>query len=144
MLSKKFYDVPVFLWVILLGLIAYLLYKKFYKPENMSNSSTEQTTTTQPKSDDIKLYNFNTSWCGHSLRFQEEWNKFSNEISKKNNVVPVKVYDIKCDNKDNESMCVDYEVPGYPTVIIEKNGAREVYNGPRTADALMETIEKKL
>ena len=146
MFSTKINNIPVFLFVILGCLIMYLVYKEFCSSsESMDNSeSTTNEQMTNEKSNDIKLYNFNTSWCGYSVRFQEEWNKFTDEISKKNNVIPVKVYDIKCDNAANQSMCVDYEIPGYPTVVIEKNGVREVYNGPRTASALLDTVEKKL
>ena len=151
MFTRKFYDVPVYLWVILLCLLGYLLYTKLYKSEHMSNAKANNTDTgyTNKSEDvdttnDLKLYNFNTSWCGHSVRFQDEWNKFANEIAKKNNVLPVKVYDIKCDNVANQSMCEDYEIPGFPSVVIEKNGKRELYNGPRTADALLETVEHKL
>ncbi len=146
MFTRKFYEVPVYLWVILFCLLGYLLYKKFFTSEHMSNADATKSpiapSTNAPG--DFKLYNFNTSWCGYSVRFQEEWNKFANEISKKNNLYPVKVYDIKCDNAANESMCRDYEIPGYPTVVIEKNGKKEVYDGPRTADALLETVQKNL
>jgi thiol-disulfide isomerase/thioredoxin len=140
MLSKKICDVPVFLWLLLIGLVVYLLYKKLVTSEGMENAIK---TTVEQNPNETKVYNFNTSWCGYSVRFQEEWNKFADEIAKKNNVVPVKVYDIKCDNASNESMCRDYEVPGFPTVILEKNGKRETYNGPRTADSLLEAVQKK-
>jgi hypothetical protein len=158
MFTRKIYEVPVYLWVILLCLLGYLLYNKFFTSEHMSNATATKSPmvpsmapsvapSASPSTNapgDFKLYNFNTAWCGYSVRFQEEWNKFADEISKKNNLYPVKVYDIKCDNAANESMCRDYEIPGYPTVVIEKNGKKEVYDGPRTADALLETVQKNL
>ncbi len=142
MLAKKIFDVPVYLWAVVAILLLYLLYLNFYKKttDTMANATPD----TMTNDNTIKLYNFNTSWCGHSVRFQEEWNKFANEVKSKNNMSNVKVYDIKCDNVNNEKMCSDYEVPGFPSVVIEKNGVKELYDGPRTADALLATVEQKL
>jgi thiol-disulfide isomerase/thioredoxin len=146
MLSKKICDVPVYLWLLLVALVVYLLYNKVFMSEGMENANkTADKPADKPaesNSNETKVYNFNTSWCGYSVRFQEEWNKFANEIAKKNDIMSVKVYDIKCDNASNESMCRDYEVPGFPTVIMEKNGKRETYEGPRTADSLLEAVKQ--
>lgn len=87
----------------------------------------------------IKVYNFNTSWCGYSVRFQPEWKKFENEIQSRND--NIQAFDIKCDNVSNKQMCVNYEIPGFPTIIIEKNNKKIDYNGPRTSEALIEYIE---
>ena len=87
----------------------------------------------------IKVYNFNTSWCGYSVRFQPEWEKFEKEIELIDNL-NIKAFDIKCDNTNNKQMCDDYEIPGFPSVIIEKDGKKINYNGLRTAVAIIETI----
>ena len=89
----------------------------------------------------IKVYNFNTSWCGWSTRFQPEWKKFENEISAKGDLSHVQAYDIKCDNPANDNICKEYEVAGFPTVIIEAAGKRGVYKGPRDSKDLLETVK---
>ena len=38
-------------------------------------------------------------------------------------------------------MCNDYEIPGFPTIIIEKDNEKINYNGPRTTNAIIETIK---
>ena len=38
-------------------------------------------------------------------------------------------------------MCNDYEIPGFPTIIIEKDGKKINYNGLRTAEAIIDTIQ---
>jgi thiol-disulfide isomerase/thioredoxin len=88
----------------------------------------------------IKVYNFNTSWCGYSVRFQPEWEKFQKEIESIDNL-NIEGYDIKCDNTNNKQMCDDYDIPGFPTVIIEKDNKKINYNGPRTATAIIEAIQ---
>jgi hypothetical protein len=35
----------------------------------------------------IKIYNFNTTWCGHSLKFQPIWDSFSKSLDESNNIV---------------------------------------------------------
>ena len=89
----------------------------------------------------LKIFNFNTDWCGWSKRFQPEWDKFTQAVkadSKLNN--KVEVFDVKCDNPANQQMCEEYNVPGYPYVIVEKNGNRSPYNGERTAQALISFV----
>ena len=38
-------------------------------------------------------------------------------------------------------MCDDYNVPGFPTIIIEKDNKKINYNGPRNTEAIIETIK---
>jgi thiol-disulfide isomerase/thioredoxin len=90
----------------------------------------------------VKVYNFNTSWCGYSVRFQPEWDVFQEEVNAKGDLTNVQAYDIKCDDPSFEQMCKNYDVPGFPTVIIEKGSDKKVYQGPRTAKSLIETVEK--
>jgi hypothetical protein len=87
----------------------------------------------------IKIFNFNTSWCGWSKRFQSEWDDFSNRVKTNNALSHVDAIDVKCDNK-NELICEEYNVPGYPFIIIENDGKRIQYKGERTADALIKYI----
>ena len=104
-------------------------------------NSIEQFTQDPEKS--IKVYNFNTSWCGWSKKFQPEWDLFMSKINSDpilNNLVEVK--DIKCDNDDNKQLCIDNEVYGYPTVIINVDGKGTKYEGPRTSDDLMDAVNK--
>jgi thiol-disulfide isomerase/thioredoxin len=85
----------------------------------------------------IKVFNFNTSWCGWSKRLQPEWDKFNEFIKLDPKLAHIEVYDIKCDDDKNNSMCESYKVPGYPYIVIEVNGKRTHYNGERTAKGLI-------
>ena len=52
----------------------------------------------------IKIYNFNTTWCGHSLKFQPIWDLFIKSLNKSDNIV---AYDVKCnDNKKEGFQCL--------------------------------------
>lgn len=88
-------------------------------------------------SEKIKVYNFNTSWCGYSVKFQPIWNTFCDSV-KDNDTV--QTYDIKCDDENNKNLCNKFNVPGYPSVIIVRNNELIPYIGPRTVNGLNEMV----
>ena len=96
-------------------------------------------------SSQIKMYNFNTEWCGWSKKFQPEWDAFMARVNADNTLSGlVDVQDIKCDNDKNKQLCIDNNVEGFPTVVINVNGNNSMYDGPRTSDALMKTLKNLL
>ena len=125
MLNKIILGAPLWLWIISF-IIMYILLNK--------NKETEKFT----QDNKTKVFNFNTLWCGWSKRFQPEWDKFSESVKNNTNIEAI---DIKCDNLENEQMCKEYDVPGFPYVIIEKNNIRTPYNGPRTSEEMLENIQ---
>lgn len=132
-LETNFYGLSKKNWIIAICLL--VMFFLFLKcKEGFTNSENE-------KSNLIKVYNFNTSWCGYSVRFQPEWDKFQKEVNTRDNLLNIHAYDIKCDNSDNKQMCSDYNVPGFPTIIIEKDNKKINYNGPRNTEAIIETIK---
>lgn len=155
-LQDKYYGLSVLSWLIILILIVLFYFTlsdnsssspSSSSPSPSSSSSSKQDsalvkeTFTQNKDKDVKVYNFNTTWCGYSVRFQPEWSIFEEEVKAKGNLSHVKAYDIKCDDPEFEQMCKNYEVPGFPTIIIQKGPIKKVYQGPRTAKSIIETIE---
>ena len=89
----------------------------------------------------FKVYNFNTSWCGWSKRFQPEWDAFTVACKTSKNIEAV---DVKCDDDNNKDVCNKYNVPGYPYVIVEVDGDPRPYDGERTSDAIMGYIKTVL
>jgi protein disulfide-isomerase A6 len=92
-----------------------------------------------PKLDNSTIiYNFNTSNCGYSVRFQPTWDQFANK-----NIDPnIKIIDVKCDNNKNNELCNKYDIEGYPTVLKVKSSVVSIYNGPRTLDGLLDFANK--
>jgi len=142
-LNGKMYGLPVYTWLLIALVVVVFLITTF------SNSGASQTSTTpetfessskEKENDKIKVYNFNTSWCGWSVRFEPEWKKFENEVKSKGDLSHVEAHDVKCDNPANDFLCKEYEVAGFPTVIIESKGQRGVYKGPRDSKNLVETV----
>jgi thiol-disulfide isomerase/thioredoxin len=128
-------------WLLLIALLIIIYFFIFTKDlTTCSNTKDTFSNSENKKSNLIKVYNFNTSWCGYSVRFQPEWEKFEKEIESIDNLY-IQAYDIKCDDTNNKQMCNDYEIPGFPTIIIEKDNEKINYNGPRTTNAIIETIK---
>lgn len=80
-----------------------------------------------------KVYNFNTTWCRYSVDFQSEWNTFSNSLKISDGI---KAIDVKCDDDKNKDLCQKFNVPGYPTVVIESGDNVNIYNGLPTSQSL--------
>ena len=92
----------------------------------------------KPNEGKTKIFNFNTSWCGYSVRFQPIWDQFSNQV----NDPSVEVLDVKCDNDENTELCKKYDVPGYPSVLkVKPSGEVINYDGPRTVEGLLDFIK---
>lgn len=100
-------------------------------------------TTIKESEKPIKFYNFNALWCNWSEKFQPEWDKFTAMVKvdpKLNSIIDVQ--DVKCDNDANKQQCIEHNIEGYPTVIINVNGKSTNYDGPRTVDGLMDAVNK--
>jgi thiol-disulfide isomerase/thioredoxin len=158
-LKQNAYGQP--LWILLLVsllliTLVYLIYT-YSIPDDTTNtnaSNTNAPNTNAPSfnapssnakssntksSNKIKVYNFNTSWCGWSKKFQPEWDKFQQTINNDNNLSSrIDAQDVKCDN--NEDMCKQYNIPGFPTILIINDGKQINYTGDRTSNALLSFI----
>lgn len=143
--NDKIWGLSILSWILIIIILVFFIYKVFYTSKSDSTSEDESENfqgTNSPVDDDIvKVYNFNTSWCGWSVKFQPEWNKFSEEIKKNPDLNNIKAFDIKCDKPENEAVCKEFDVEGFPTVIIESDGRRGVYKGPRESKDLIETVK---
>jgi thiol-disulfide isomerase/thioredoxin len=85
-----------------------------------------------------RIFNFNTSWCGYSVRFQPIWNQFTDKVVDPN----VEVLDVKCDLDENSELCKKYDVPGYPSILkVTPSGKIVNYEGPRTVDGLLDFVK---
>ena len=75
MLDQKYFGLSLMTWIIIGIIFLYIIYCTTCMKETFSET---------PK---VKVFNFNTKWCGYSTRFQPEWNKFEKECKNMNNVI---------------------------------------------------------
>ena len=147
MFDQKYFGLPLWVWIVVIVVISYNVYKSCYNSSTKSVVNTEikeKFSDAVPESSNkpiVKIFNFNTEWCGWSRRFQPEWESFMEHVKiPTNNLAHVQAYDVKCDKEENKQVCEEYQVPGYPYVIVEVNGARKSYDGERTKDALISFV----
>ena len=156
MLDQKYFEIPLWVWLIIISIILYSVYCTSCKKINTVSAQKINQEMIQEVSKEkfansdtlpnMVVYNFNTSWCGWSKKFQPEWNKFSEENSKQkiNKKFNIKALDIKCDdNEENIKLSNKYNVPGYPYIVIDIDGKNPmVYTGERTSSALLNFIKE--
>ena len=142
MLHKKCFCLPLWVWLVAIGIAVYYY---CYAPKNILKIKPKEKKKEKKKekftNSKLKIYNFNTQWCGWSQRFQPEWDNFTQAIkndSKLNQFV--EAINVNCDDPVNEKMCKKYNVPGYPYVVLDNNGKHKPYSGERTANALLSFI----
>ncbi len=79
-------------------------------------------------------------WCGYSRAFLSEWNKF--EQLAKDKLPNIKVSSIRCEG-DNENMCIQKGVEGYPTIMLYMYDGRDIkYDGERKAESIVEFVSQ--
>ena len=130
---NNIYQSNIFILLFWIFLI-FLFLNKFFIKSNYTN--TEDFNNTK-----IKLYNFNTTWCGHSQKFQPIWDLFNKSLNEYDNII---AYDVKCDDNKNEKLVERYYVEGYPTIIIDYGNKFIKYSGPRTVNGLRSVLNLKL
>ena len=89
--------------------------------------------------DKTSLVLFYADWCGHCKKLKPTWKECS-EKAKKDGLNMVQINVGEGTDKDKE-LCEKYEIDGYPTIILFKNGKATPYNGPRTEDGFINALK---
>jgi thiol-disulfide isomerase/thioredoxin len=155
-LDDKIYGLSLLSWLLIIIILGFFIWQMVFSKKSTSTSPSGKDMTEDYESvsesqssmenfvntnNKIKVYNFNTSWCGWSVRFQPEWNKFQDAVKSDGSLSNVDAFDIKCDKPENEEVCKEFDIQGFPTVIIEAHGKRGLYKGPRESKDLIETVK---
>jgi thiol-disulfide isomerase/thioredoxin len=114
----------VFFWII----VIYLFLNHFLTYDSKKEEFSESK---------IKIYNFNTTWCGYSKQFQPIWDEFTESLTDSDNVEAI---DAKCDDDKYSDLMEKYNVDGFPTVVIVIDGEGIKYDGPRTVKGLRKAL----
>ncbi|KAL9183875.1 hypothetical protein ACHAXT_004731 [Thalassiosira profunda] len=96
----------------------------------------------QSKNTFVKFY---APWCGHCKSLAPDWDALAEKYASSSSVL---IGSVDCTAGENEDLCQEYGVQGYPTLKYFKDGeAGEDYQGGRSLDDLEsfadETLDKK-
>ena len=84
-----------------------------------------------------KLYFFFAEWCGYCKKFKPEWEKLKSESN-----LGVQLEEVDCsDNNNVPSLAKEYNVNGFPTLILVNGDNKITYQGARTANDLVNFIK---
>lgn len=135
MLKTKILNITILNWL----LIILIIFISFFRKDKEEFSSTEESTckAKKPSNSKIKVYNFNTLWCGYSRQFQPIFDDFKSKNKSDN----VEIIDVKCDNENNLELCKKYPIPGYPTVLFVEGDRVVEYQGNRTVEDLTKSLQ---
>jgi thiol-disulfide isomerase/thioredoxin len=124
---------------IIFSIVAYYLYKRFFKTNKAFITNNEFKDVNNVKEADLLL--FHTLWCPHCNKTKEKWDelKLSNKYDTNKYLVSFK--EIDC---DKESAYADtFNVTEYPTIILLKGEKKYIYDAnlnEETLDLFINTI----
>jgi thiol-disulfide isomerase/thioredoxin len=82
-----------------------------------------------------KLYFFYADWCGYCKKFKPEWKKLKAEPN-----LGVQLEEVDCSN-EAPALAKEYNVGGFPTLILVHSSNKVTYEGERSADAIISFIK---
>ena len=84
-----------------------------------------------------KLYFFFADWCGYCKKFKPEWEKLKAESN-----LGVQLEEVDCtDSNNTPALATEYNVSGFPTLILVNGSNKITYESARTKDALVSFIK---
>ena len=82
-----------------------------------------------------KLYFFYADWCGYCKKFKPEWAKLKAEPN-----LGVQLEEVDCSN-EAPALAKEYDVKGFPTLILLNGSNKVTYEGERSANAIISFIK---
>jgi protein disulfide-isomerase-like protein len=126
--------------VVGLLLVAILLGYYYVYSRNQEQEGFQSVNLT-PDDNEVIIVLFYTDWCGYCKKFKPEWEKASAEMNNSTiNNNKVRFEKVDCDA--NESLAKEYQVNGYPTVKVLRNGQEaEDFEGERSLSGIRSYLE---
>nr|GMC66534.1 protein disulfide-isomerase-like [Ipomoea batatas] len=87
---------------------------------------------------------FYAPWCGHCKKLAPEYEKAASVLSSHD--PPVTLAKVDANEDSNRDLASQYEVQGFPTIKILRDGGKTVqdYKGPREADGIVTYLKKQV
>ncbi|XP_057490551.1 protein disulfide-isomerase-like [Actinidia eriantha] len=92
---------------------------------------------------DFIVVEFYAPWCGHCKKLAPEYEKAAAVLSSHD--PPVILAKVDANEEKNKELASEFEVKGFPTIKILRNGGKNIqdYKGPRDADGIVTYLKKQ-
>ncbi|OAY58285.1 protein disulfide-isomerase [Manihot esculenta] len=92
---------------------------------------------------DFIVVEFYAPWCGHCKKLAPEYEKAASILHSHD--PPIVLAKIDANEEVNKDLATQYEIKGFPTLKILRNGGKSIqeYKGPREADGIVEYLKKQ-
>ncbi|KAL9313624.1 hypothetical protein ACSQ67_019076 [Phaseolus vulgaris] len=92
---------------------------------------------------DFIVIEFYAPWCGHCKKLAPEFEKAASILSSHD--PPIVLAKVDANEEKNKELAMEYDVKGYPTIKIVRNGGKNIqeYKGPREADGIVDYLKKQ-
>ena len=112
----------------------YVLYQKYknkYLSLKYKNNEINQTGGSEIKKD---VFLFKADWCGHCKGFLPSWKKLKEDYGSKYNFITY-------DSEKNKDEIKNWNIEGFPTIIVKKGKDAMEYVGPNEYNSVLSFIE---
>ncbi len=125
--------IDVVIAVLTLTILIVLAYR-FWKPVPKRNIPPNE----------AKLYFFYTDWCGWSKKAQPEWKKLEETVSATPYFGKTRVELVRVDAEEQRALADEYDVEGYPTIVLERKEGLTPFTKKVTYDNLLMFLRQSL
>jgi len=126
--------------IILLLVIIYLYGCQLLYPSCSCKKRNTENFYASPSNSSVKFIMFGVDWCPHCVSTKPKFEELGSSKTIGNFEVEFKYVNPE---KDNDA-AQGYEIEGYPTFYLEKEGKKIKYMGPRDSDSFLSFLKTEL